>query len=281
MAMEAMDVPKYESKFEQMDGVASMFYEKAGYENDYQRQSSDEYQRQSSDEYRRQNSDEFRRQNSDEFRRASDDYRSLDDSLDITWDEKDFEKERRKSYTCYFKLKVVQFAEESSNSKAAEEFDVHRRRVQEWRMQKHKLIEQISHSKGDTKRLSGGGRKVKSVERRSQHESLEKCLTSWLQGQLHMGYNISAELVLNEAKACYPNNSNYATMKWAKEFLKQIKCEVFQKKPALPASYEVVIGGEELRRRGNGDPYKREKVLKALFAKTYSIRDWLDGTVDR
>jgi len=197
------------------------------------------------------------------------------DDKEISWDEKDFEKERRKSYTCYFKLKVVQFAEESSNSKAAEEFDVHRRRVQEWRMQKHKLIEQISSAKGDTKRLSGGGRKVKSVERRSQHESLERCLTSWLQGQLHMGFNISAELVLNEAKACYPNNSNYATMKWAKEFLKQIKTEVFSKPGGTDENRDQV------KRRTMADPYKREKVLKALFAKTYSIRDWLDGTVDR
>ena len=95
-----------------------------------------------------------------------------------------------------------------------------------------------------------------------------------------MGYNISAELVLNEAKACYPNNSNYATMKWAKEFLKQIKGDVFTKRPAAPPGDEN-RDQQVKRSRTLGDPYKREKVLKALFAKTYSIRDWLDGTVDR
>ena len=199
------------------------------------------------------------------------------DYMNISWDKED-EKEKRKSYTCFFKLKVVNFAEESSNTKAAEEFDVHRRRVQEWRMQKHKLIEQISHSKGDTKRLSGGGRKVKSVERRIQHDSLERCLSSWLQGQLHMGYNISAELLLNEAKACYPKNSNYATMKWAKIFLKRIKHNVFQQPLSMDDEdrNEIEVVQDT---RICGDPQKREKVLKALFAKTYSIRDWMDGAM--
>lgn len=191
---------------------------------------------------------------------------------------KDDDKERRKSYTCHFKLKVVNFAEQSSNTKAAEEFDVHRRRVQEWRMQKNKLIEQISDAKGDTKRLSGGGRKVKSFERRNQHNSLERCLSSWLYGQLNRGHNISAELLLNEAKACYPNNSNYATMKWAKLFLKRIKTDHFHNTDSAMSElskneYHVVR-----KRPTHGDPQKREKVLSALFAKTYSIREWLDGT---
>lgn len=206
-------------------------------------------------------------------------YYQYEDCVDLTWeerDEKEYEKERRKSYTCYFKLKVVNFAEESSNSKAAEKFDVHRRRVQEWRMQKHKLMEQISHSKGDTKRLSGGGRKVRLVERRMQHNSLERCLKSWLQGQLHTGCNVSAELVLNEAKACYPNNSNHATMKWAKNFLKQAKEDVFNNRG-------VQTNNSKLEQNENtvitGDPIKREKVLQALFAKTYSIRDWMDGRI--
>ena len=78
------------------------------------------------------------------------------------------EKERvkgRKSYTINFKLKVVYYAEENSNLKASRNFGVHRRRIQEWRCQKNQLIEQIKQSKGDTKRLNGGGRKSQKDDR--------------------------------------------------------------------------------------------------------------------
>ena len=62
----------------------------------------------------------------------------------------------RRSYTVYFKLQVISYAEENGNHAAAKKFDVHRHRVQEWRQMK----ENINVVKKSSKRLKGGGRKA-------------------------------------------------------------------------------------------------------------------------
>ena len=46
---------------------------------------------------------------------------------------------KRKSYTTEFKLEVIKYAENTNNYKAAEEYSIHRKTVQDWKKLKSEL----------------------------------------------------------------------------------------------------------------------------------------------
>ncbi|XP_057294542.1 uncharacterized protein LOC130623054 [Hydractinia symbiolongicarpus] len=169
-------------------------------------------------------------------------------------------KERRKSYTCHFKLKVVDYAEQKkSNGKAAEYYHVHRRRVQEWRNQKHKLIEQINLLKGDTKRLSGGGRKI-DPNILGLHALKEK-LSPSIRERLAAGVKVTANDIYAEGITF----NNKVSHQWAEKLIHKIKTE-------MKSTEQTLL---DMPQRSNAR--KRDHILRALKTKTYSIHDWLDG----
>ena len=81
------------------------------------------------------------------------------------------QKPRKKaSYSSEYKLKAVAFAEMSTNRAAAREFNVHEKRIREWRKNKEVLL----NSPKDCRRLKGAGRKP------LLNEKLERSLLDWI-----------------------------------------------------------------------------------------------------
>jgi len=149
-------------------------------------------------------------------------------------------KDQRKSYTCSFKLKVVEYAERYSNSKAAEEYGVHRRRVQEWKNQKNRLVEQVQNFNGSTKRLKGGGRRKINPTKEKDFD-FEKVLSEHLMCLVKEGgINLDKQLVVREAKIIDPNFTGGT--KWAgaflERFLLQIDDDGTAKKKAVSADLD-------------------------------------------
>ena len=131
-------------------------------------------------------------------------------------DEKGSGKDQRKSYTCSFKLKVVEYAETYSNSRAAEEYGVHRRRVQEWKNQKSRLVEQVQNFNGGTKRLKGGGRRKVDISK-DKNVDFEKLLGEHILTLVNEGaIKLDKNLIVQEAKIIDPSFN--VTNKWVEQF---------------------------------------------------------------
>lgn len=162
-----------------------------------------------------------------------DDPQSMSTTSSSRHQDKKRPREHRKSYTCSFKLKVVEHAEKFSNSKAADEFDVHRRRVQEWKNQKDRLYEQVMNYNGSTKRLKGGGRKLRQTDESSPKPNkrdkkqkptsdveIETYLTKHLLDYTRKtNRQLTTDVVLKEAKKMNPKFK--AEKEWAELFLEE------------------------------------------------------------
>lgn len=130
-------------------------------------------------------------------------------------------KDQRKSYTCSFKLKVVEYAETYSNSRAAEEFGVHRRRVQEWKNQKERLVEQVQNFNGGTKRLKGGGRRKVELFK-DKNMDFEKMLGEHIMTLVtEGGICLDKVLICQEAKVLDPTFNT--TNKWVEQFFNKLQ----------------------------------------------------------
>lgn len=77
---------------------------------------------------------------------------------------------KKASYSSEYKLKAVAFAEMSTNRAAAREFNVHEKRIREWRKNKEVLL----NSPKDCRRLKGAGRKP------LLNQKLEQSLLEWI-----------------------------------------------------------------------------------------------------
>lgn len=96
---------------------------------------------------------------------------------------------KRKTYTLQFKLDAVNYALNSSHSKAAEHFKVHRNQIQRWKNEKD-LME------------AKGNKEAKVVKRiRSiKWPELEVKLKEWVLKQRKEGYVVSGTSILSEAR---------------------------------------------------------------------------------
>lgn len=97
---------------------------------------------------------------------------------------------KRNTYTLQFKLDAVNYAQSTSQSKAAEQFNVHKNQIQRWKKDKD-LME------------SKGNKAVKVVKRiRSiQWPTLELKLKDWVLKQRKDGFLVSGTSILREARA--------------------------------------------------------------------------------
>lgn len=100
------------------------------------------------------------------------------------------EKKKRVTYSGEFKLEAVKYAEENSNSKAAEHFRVNMTQISRWRHQKEAL-----------QKLPKKSAKVVKRERSCNWPELEINLKSWLVDQRNKGFQISGASILREARA--------------------------------------------------------------------------------
>lgn len=120
------------------------------------------------------------------------------------------EKKLRKSYTAAFKLKVVNFSKETSKLKAAKNFGVDRRRVQEWCQQQDDLKLQQKSSKC----LPGRGRKV-------AYPDIEEKLLKWMKERREAGGRVTGKSLRREAlhlHKLYGNQSFAASSGWYRMF---------------------------------------------------------------
>eukprot|EP00794_Sanderia_malayensis_P003463 gene3463-3959_t len=123
---------------------------------------------------------------------------------------------RKCSYNAEFKLKAVEYAEMTTNRAAAKQFNVHDKRIREWRKNKEILLS----SPKDRKRLRGAGRKplVK--------DSLEPILYEWVLMVLKDGKQITINELQERATemsitALPPGNKFTAYKPWVERFLKR------------------------------------------------------------
>ena len=77
---------------------------------------------------------------------------------------------KKSSYSSEYKLKAVAFAEMATNRAAAREFNVHEKRIREWRKNKEILM----NSPKDCRRLKGAGRKP------LLNQQIEEVLYNWI-----------------------------------------------------------------------------------------------------
>ena len=121
------------------------------------------------------------------------------------------------SYTVAFKLKVVNFAKENNNSRAARLFDVDRKRVIDWRKSEQHLIS--IEEKNKRKRLSGGGIKNTDID-------IEERLKLWIQKRRETGAKLTGMAVKMECKRLHSENGNQsfkASCGWLRRFMKRNK----------------------------------------------------------
>lgn len=113
----------------------------------------------------------------------------------------------RKSYPVSFKLSVVQFAEENSKNKAAEKFGVSRSRVQQWVSQKDHLL----RLNPESKRIGGGGRKVKDDE-------LDRQVLLFIEENRSKQVKVTRHMIRNFARSI-GHHSFGASSGWLEKFL--------------------------------------------------------------
>lgn len=120
-----------------------------------------------------------------------------------------------KSYTISFKLKVVEFAKNSNNSKAARTYGVDRKRVIEWRKDEAKL--QLCDNLGTRKRNFGGGKKVGNVD-------IDKQVIDWVYTRREQGIRVTGVAVKREALRLNLQNGTQgfkASYGWLRRFMKR------------------------------------------------------------
>lgn len=120
-----------------------------------------------------------------------------------------------KSYTVGFKLKVVQYAKDTNNHKAARTFDVDRKRVIEWRKKEEDL--KAMDGKTSKKRIPGGGKKVGNVD-------IDTQLRVWMEVRRDKGGCVTGKSLKRECIRLHRLNGNQsfkASCGWLRSFMKR------------------------------------------------------------
>lgn len=163
----------------------------------------------------------------------------------------------KRSFTVAFKLEVISYAEGTSNRKASLYYNIHRRRVQEWRKQK-KELKNIRDNRDlnieKVRVLAGRGRKV-------THPILEKELLEYVKKRREEKGTLTTAMIIKEGKGL-GEAMDVRDMKfsrgWAERFkqrnnlVKRARTQIAQK---LPEDMPVII----------------KNFLKMSREKTYSI----------
>ena len=97
---------------------------------------------------------------------------------------------KRKSYTLQFKLDALNFAQNNSNSKAAEHYGVHISQIVKWKKQKHQL-------EAIPKKESKHVKKNRPI----QWPELEFYLKRWVVDMRNDGKPVSGSSILRESRA--------------------------------------------------------------------------------
>lgn len=154
------------------------------------------------------------------------------------------------SYSTEFKLEAVRFAVEcNSNYKAAEKFNVDRKRIREWRANQSKL-ESASCKR---KRLDGAGRKPFDLD-------IEEVLLEWVHERRSNGFRVSRKMIRSKAR-----------------FLHEEKC----KEKEIPPTFTASIGwvqkfmsrhGLCIRRKTTESQKDPEKLIDKLISYVLQAR---------
>ena len=126
---------------------------------------------------------------------------------------------KRHKYTAQFKLRVVQFAEKSSNSKAGREFGVNEKLVRDWRRNVDKLQSM------PRKKCADRGKKC-------YWPALEDEVAKWVTEQRQDGYIVTRNLIRLHAQvlAQKRNVANFSgTNSWCTRFMKRRGLAIRQK----------------------------------------------------
>ena len=127
--------------------------------------------------------------------------------------------EKRNSYTMEFKKKVLKFAQENSIRKAAAKFNIDRKRIREWNLNKDKIVV----TKPKRQRLDGAGRKIQSQDME------EEILRRIFERRSKM-LRVSRKLIMIKAKAIHDEisgentalrDSFIASTGWLQKFMKR------------------------------------------------------------
>ena len=126
---------------------------------------------------------------------------------------------KRHKYTAQFKLRVVQFAEKSSNSKAGREFGVNEKLVRDWRRNVDKLQSM------PRKKCADRGKKC-------YWPALEDEVVKWVTEQRQDGYIVTRNLIRLHAQVLAQkwNVANFSgTNSWCTRFMKRRGLAIRQK----------------------------------------------------
>ncbi len=117
----------------------------------------------------------------------------------------------KKFYTVDFKLDCVAHAESTSKCAAARQFNVDRRRVQDWCSQKEKL-----------KQIGNRQTNVFAGEKKPMDEDIEKQLVAWIKLQQESRKQLTRKMVADEAVKLYREMGNMtfsANVGWVARFM--------------------------------------------------------------
>lgn len=134
-------------------------------------------------------------------------------------------KRPKRFYSLAEKLRAVEFAESTSTNKAARQYNVDRKRIQEWRLAKDKIIYACDNwSDGNRKRQRGGGKKPISND-------LEQFLLNWIDAEMKQPQpKISWRILQAKAREIFNQLKNEGMIKtqvfkasngWLQNFLKR------------------------------------------------------------
>ena len=125
--------------------------------------------------------------------------------------------QRLHSYDFNFKLKVINYAKEHGNHKAAKVYAVDRKRVREWRKIEESLKEMASKMSVTRKRRSCAGRKI-------NFPHIEQELIQWLKARRESGVRVTGKSLKQEAirqHRLQGNQSFKASCSWLRKFMKR------------------------------------------------------------
>ena len=116
----------------------------------------------------------------------------------------------KKSYTVEFKLDCIAHAESTSKCAAARQFNVDRRRVQDWCSKKEKL-----------QKLSGGQHMLREAKEQMDND-VEKQLAAWVKRQQEVGEHLTRKMVGDEATRIYQEKGDMefvSSIGWVAKFM--------------------------------------------------------------
>lgn len=136
----------------------------------------------------------------------------------------------KKCYTLEFKLECIAHAESTSKCAAARQFNVDRRRVQDWCSQKEKLQKLV------------GGQHILRGARERMDMDVEKQLAAWVKQQQEAGIHLTRKMVGDEATRMYHEKGDLeflSSIGWVAKFMVRNNISLVSRPSHLPPT-EVV-----------------------------------------